>query len=94
MHRGQLTSVSISSFLIKALDIGTEIAVRMLFFIIQTFISVCFENGLSYFQIRVVLIVWLNSALKAFSVEANPLETLVYISLAVSPLFNHFDKEF
>ena len=87
-------SVSILSYLIKALDIGTEIAVRMLFFIIQTFISVCFENGLTYFQIRVVLIVWLNSALKAFSVEANPLETFVYISLAVSPLFNHFDKEF
>ena len=40
-----------------------------------------------------MLIVWLNSAIKAFSVEANPLETLIILSLAVSPMFNLFDKE-
>ena len=74
--------------------IGAEIAVRMLFLVIQTFTHICFDNGLTYFQIRLTLIVWLNSALKALSVEANPLETLVYISIAVSPLFNHFDKQF
>ena len=75
------------------LDVGTEITVRMFFFIMQTIISFCFENGLTYFQMRVMVIVWLNSAIKAFSVEANPLETLIIISLAVSPMFNLCDKE-
>lgn len=75
-----------------ALDVGTDITVRMFFFILQTFISVCFENGLTYFQLRVMLIVWLNSAVKAFSVEANPLETLIVLSIAISPMFNLFDK--
>ena len=64
----------------------------MFFFILQTFISVCFENGLTYFQLRVMLIVWLNSAVKAFSVDANPLETLIVLSIAISPMFNLFDK--
>ena len=39
-----------------------------------------------------MLIVWLNSAVKAFSVEANPLETLIVLSIAISPMFNLFDK--
>ena len=66
---------------------------RLFFFIMQTFIGLCLENRLTYFQMRVMLIVWLNSAIKAFSVEANPLETLVVISLAVSPMFDLFDKK-
>ena len=73
------------------LDIAAEICVRFIFLGTQSLVSFCYDTGLTYFQLRVTLIIWLNSALKAFSVEANPLETLVYISIAVSPLFNHFD---
>ena len=66
----------------------------MLFFVTQTFVHICYDDGLTYFQLRVTLIIWLNSALKAFSVAANPLETLLYITIAVSPLFNHFDQQY
>ena len=78
---------------ITRIDVGTEITVRMFFFVMQTMISVCLEENLSYFKMRLMLIIWLNSAIKAFSVEANPLETLIIISMAVSPMFNLFDEE-
>ena len=75
------------------LSVAADIGVRVLFMIVQLFIAFCFENGLSYFQLRVLLIVYLNSLIKAFSVDANPLESLIVISISISPLFDHFDKE-
>ena len=71
--------------------IELEIAVRVAFLVIQTLLVVFSESGVSYFQLRVLIVIWLNCAVKACSVDANPAETFVVLWIAVSPVFDHFD---
>ena len=75
------------------LSVAADVSIRVLFMIVQLFMALCFENGLNYFQLRILLIVYLNSAIKACSVDASPLETLIVLSISISPLFDHFDEE-
>jgi hypothetical protein len=64
----------------------------VVFLIIQTLLVVFSESGVSYFQLRVLIVIWLNCAIKACSVDANPAETFAVLWIAVSPVFNHFDS--
>ena len=75
------------------LSVAADVVIRVAFMIVQLCMALCFENGLNHFQLRILLIVYLNSAIKACSVEANPFETLIILSISISPLFDHFDKE-
>jgi hypothetical protein len=43
-------------------------------------------------KLRVLLCVWLNCAIKACSVEANPFETCIVLWIAIEPVFNHYDS--
>ena len=64
---------------------------RVVFLIIQTLLVAFSESGVSYFQLRILIVIWLNCAIKACSVDANPAETFVILWIDVSPVFNHFD---
>jgi hypothetical protein len=51
-----------------------------------------YEGGVSPVQLRVLLILWANSLIKACSVEANPVETLLVLCIASGPIFDLIDN--
>lgn len=51
-----------------------------------------YEGGVSPVQLRVLLILWANSLIKACSVEANPVETLLVLCVASGPIFDLIDN--
>ena len=52
-----------------------------------------YEGGVSPVQLRVILLLWANSFVKACSVEANPIETIVVMSISLWSLFDSMDGE-
>jgi hypothetical protein len=52
-----------------------------------------YEGGVSPVQLRVILLLWINSFAKACSIEANPVETLAVLSVALWSLFDSMDGE-
>ena len=72
-------------------DIGLEIVCRVFFFIIQTIFVFLFEGNISFLQLRILVLVWLNSFLKACSVQVDPMQLFVILWITMGPLFNHMD---
>ena len=60
---------------------------------IQTVMLLLYEGGVSPVQLRVILLLWTNSFVKACSVEANPVETLIVISISLWSSFDTIDGE-
>ena len=52
-----------------------------------------YEAGVSPFQLRVLLLIWFNSLAKACSMEANPFECFVVLTIAFWPVFDYFDAK-
>jgi len=74
-------------------DITVEVIVRAFFCLIQTVMLLLYEGGVSPVQLRVILLLWANSFVKACSVESNPIETLLVLSVALWSLFDSMDGE-
>jgi len=79
--------------LILTPDITVEVIVRAFFCLIQTVMLLLYEGGVSPVQLRVLLLLWANSFVKACSVESNPIETLLVLSVALWSLFDSMDDE-
>ena len=79
--------------LILTPDITVEVIVRAFFCLIQTVMLLLYEGGVSPVQLRVILLLWANSFVKACSVESNPIETLLVLSVALWSLFDSMDGE-
>jgi hypothetical protein len=47
-----------------------------------------YESGVTYLQLRVLLLLWATSLMKACSLEANPFETMLLLAVAFSPVFD------
>jgi len=52
-----------------------------------------YEGGVSPVQLRVIMLLWVNSFVKACSVEANPIETLLMLGVSLWSLFDFLDGE-
>ena len=50
-----------------------------------------YEGGVSSAQLRLILLLWANSFVKACSVEANPIECLFVLGISLWPLLNSLD---
>lgn len=58
----------------------------------QTAFIMLYESGISPFQLRIMLLLWANSFIKACSMEANPFECFVLLAIAMWPVFDVLDK--
>jgi len=47
-----------------------------------------YESGVTYLQLRVLLLLWATSLMKACSLEANPFETMLLLAVAFNPVFD------
>ena len=74
-------------------DITVEVIVRSFFCLIQTVMLLLYEGGVSPVQLRIILLLWANSFVKACSVESNPIETLIVLSVSLWSLFDSMDGE-
>lgn len=72
-------------------NIQVEVVVRGFFCLIQTVMVLLYEGGVSPVQLRILLLLWANSFAKACSVEANPLEMMVVLSMALWSVFDSLD---
>ena len=72
--------------------LGFEIIIRAFFLLVQSCLLFAIEEGMSPFKLRILLCVWLNCAIKACSVEANPFETCIVLWIAISPVFQLYDN--
>mmetsp|Transcript_38094 Transcript_38094/g.36451 ORF Transcript_38094/g.36451 Transcript_38094/m.36451 type:complete len:274 (+) Transcript_38094:55-876(+) len=71
--------------------IGLEITIRVLFTIFHFLIIFIIENNLDFRKFRTILNMGLNMLMVTFSVEANPVHTIVIISIMTYPLLNIAD---
>jgi hypothetical protein len=74
------------------LALGFEIIIRVFFLLLQTSLLFVVDSGLSPLKLRILLCVWLNCAIKACSIEANPFETCIVLWIAISPVLSHYDQ--
>ena len=74
-------------------SIPLEIILRVFFFFIQTGMLFLAEGGVTQLQLRILLTIWFNSGIKACSIAANPIETLIVISIASWPVFDYYDNQ-
>jgi len=72
--------------------VALEIGARVFFFVIQTIILLLFETGVTFYQLRLLTILWLTSLVKAMSCEASPLECFVVLAVVITPLFGLADE--
>ena len=58
---------------------------------LQSVFIVLYEGGITPLHLRVLLLLWLSSFLKACSMEASPVETICVFIVALWPLFDLAD---
>lgn len=87
------SQVSFSFHFHSFIDITVEVIVRSFFCLIQTVMLLLYEGGLSPIHLRLILLLWANSFVKACSVESDPIETLLVLSVAMWSLLNSMDGE-
>jgi hypothetical protein len=58
------------------------------------FLLMDFEPGLTPMELKVVTIVWLMSMIHCGSVGVYPIETLIILTITISPLFAKFVSNF
>ena len=68
--------------------------VRVIFWLLQSAFMMLYESGISPFQLRVLLLTWAGSFIKACSLEANPFECLMLLAFAFWPVFDRLDMQF
>jgi hypothetical protein len=51
-----------------------------------------YESGVSYLQLRVLILLWASSFMKACSMEANPFETMFVLAVAFNPGFDLWNE--
>ena len=71
-----------------------EAVVRVIFWLLQSAFMMLYESGISPFQLRVLLLTWACSFIKACSLEANPFECYLLLAFAFWPVFDRLDAQF
>ena len=75
-----------------SLGVGVEVTSRVVFFGIESIVIFVIEESLSYTQMWACSIVWINSLLQTFGMGAGPLESLIYITIVYTPVFQIFQE--
>jgi len=70
-----------------------EAATRMFFFFLQTIFVALYEGGVSVNQLKVMILIWVNSLYKAASVEANPVQTFLVLCFSLWPVLDLLDEQ-
>ena len=73
--------------------IGLEIIIRVFAFLLQTVFICLFEEGVSLFQLRVLIIIWVTSLLKMMSISMSPFYLFPIVAILVHPLCNLLDED-
>ena len=66
---------------------------RVFAFLLQTVFISLFEDGINMFQLRVLIVIWAVSFLKAMSAGMLPFKLMVIVLYILMPLFSLIDKD-
>ena len=78
--------------MITCVDFAFELIIRGMCFVVicSIFLLMEFGSGLTPTQLKVLTIVWLMSTIHCGAVDVYPVETLVVLTITVSPMFAKF----
>ena len=66
---------------------------RVFAFLLQTVFISLFEDGINMFQLRILIVIWAVSFLKAMSAGMFPFYLMVIVTYILAPLFSLIDKD-
>lgn len=86
LHRSYLTDIDFLP------GIPLEVFTRALCFILHTVIIYLFDGGFAFNQLRVMVLLWLNSLYHACSVAVNPATTFVLLAIITIEPFRSIER--
>ena len=66
---------------------------RVFAFLLQTVFISLFEDGINMFQLRILIVIWAVSFLKAMSAGMFPFYLMIIVTYILAPLFSLIDKD-
>jgi hypothetical protein len=70
-----------------------EVFTRALCFLLHTVVIYLFDGGIAFSQLRVMVLLWLNSLYHACSVAVNPASTFLLIAIITIEPFRSIERQ-